>query len=285
MKLLVVIVLSLFVFICESKDNNYLCVIFDEGMEFLELYCENSSGILPENCSNIYLIHQFEKIIYKDRNKLQKLKYSGCDRSELKSEIWNFTNLRSIDISESDYTNLESVKLDHQILEKFNASHNKILSIPLNYFDAAPNLIEIDLSYNNLKTIESVFVKTLKVSRIHLSNNKIKNLQNALKSLNHLEYVDLSNNLIYEINDQFNSTKLNTVHIEHCLIQRISCYLLSIAKNGTSVHISLNTVYNIEGECMDNFDVVSNENEVILLKPDENSTLHTSRNYVYLINN
>lgn len=55
---------------------------------------------MPENFSEINLKDPFEKSTYKVENKVQKLKYDGCDRSEFKSEILNISNLRSIEISQ-----------------------------------------------------------------------------------------------------------------------------------------------------------------------------------------
>ncbi|XP_076111086.1 toll-like receptor 4 [Mytilus galloprovincialis] len=66
----------------------------------------------------------------------------------------------------------------------------------------APNLRKIDMSFNNLWTLEeTAFVNQPNITHLNMSNNLFRAIPTFVTKLHKLEYLDLSYNLIVSIND------------------------------------------------------------------------------------
>lgn len=247
MKHLIILLALFLVFSCKSDDSIFSCIRFDENAGHLELYCANFTGSVPETCSKPLAKEVSEKY-FQSVDTITQLKYSGCN----KETIPNLTNLRLIDISQSRYESLSSIMLNHQYLEYFNASHNNIKKVPLDFFKSTPNLAGVDLSYNQISRIdEGTFV-----------------------NLNHLEYIDLSNNMI-EFYDGvvLSASNVKTIYMENNPLVDLKCRLISLVKNGVSVHASWKNIMNIDNECLDDVNIVLSDSESLTPVPYGKVTL------------
>lgn len=88
------------------------------------------------------------------------MKISGCDPEIVLDSAKRFQrNLHIIDISYSRYKNLDWFNLKFNQLQIFNASHNELSHLLGSLFREKPEIVEIDLSYNNLSSADSGLMK------------------------------------------------------------------------------------------------------------------------------
>lgn len=74
----------------------------------------------------------------------------------------------------------EGVFFDLRRLQKISMSHNRILSFDNQAWNSCPEINELDLSYNNLTTIERTMFKTLdKLAKLKLDHNMIKHISDG----------------------------------------------------------------------------------------------------------
>ena len=163
MKYSIIFLLFLIKF-CESND--FECGVSDDLKESVEFYCTDYTGVKPENCSETFL---YSTCRY-DRFKVKNLKIGGCDSNEVTKLVEEFENLCTLDLSYSAIVSLDTFKLKHGNLKKLNMSHNHLLEIPSNFFQALSELNEIDLSFNDISKIDEL---PKKLEKIDVSNNKI----------------------------------------------------------------------------------------------------------------
>lgn len=187
-----------------------------------------------------------------DRNEILSLKINGCKNTHDFNELTNkividsFINLQIFDISHSELISLNFIQLKYHHLKVFNASYNKIGSIPKDFFDKMKNIEIIDISHNNLKNCYrfSIF-KTEKLLVLNVSNNEItslwmpKDLKVLDASNNHidnfkwtelgnLKVLNLMNNSFTHINCDFISTSLATVFVSSYNLQEMDFQCPSI---------------------------------------------------------
>ena len=97
-------------------------------------------------------------------------------------------------------------------LRALDFSHNKIIFIDgFNFFSKFPHLSFLDLSFNDLHSLENTYFIVLTcLNSLCLSNNQILTIQNkTFDSLMSLIYLDLSHNLIYDLNEFFFTQLIN----------------------------------------------------------------------------
>lgn len=247
MKQLIILLGLFLIFSCKSDENVFSCIRFGESVGHLDLYCANFTGLLSETCPNSFSKDIPEKYL-QVADIITHLKYSGCS----KETILNMTNLRSIDISQSSYDSLGSIKLNHQYLENFNASHNSIRNVPVDFFTSTPNLTTVDLSYNKIGRIdERTFV--------HAKN---------------LEYINLSNNLIeFQGGFWLRAPNVKAIHMENNPFVVLNCQLITLAKNGAMVHVSFKNLISIGNDCLNDVNIVLRESELLMPAPYGKVTL------------
>jgi len=85
---------------------------------------------------------------------------------------------------------------DAHTLEKLDLSENKINSIDDDAFDGLENLVELDLSFNELRYLPTSIGKLTKLKRLNLSGNKINSLPREFENLTSLEFLDFDSNPI-----------------------------------------------------------------------------------------
>jgi len=84
-------------------------------------------------------------------------------------------------------------------LEKLDLSENRISSIDDDAFDGLENLIELDLSFNELTYLPSSLGKLIKLKKLNLSGNKISSLPKEFENLTLLESLDFAGNPIGKV--------------------------------------------------------------------------------------
>lgn len=217
-----------------SSEN---CVSFREGTQLFEIYCEN--------CAKT---GQGYSLLDSNLSKVNYLKFVGCNTEFVSNTIENSTSVKSIDISYSKYELLNAIYMKCQALTEFNASHNKLNTIPRRYFENASKLTRVDLAYNEFVRIEfNTFEGARAIKMMNLSHNDIIFIdENAFSDLINLEFLDLSINQLTSIQKTnvfllWNNSKLSVLHLENNPIRELnSQYIPTMSK--ISVYISWKNV-------------------------------------------
>lgn len=270
--------------------NDIVCELFDDNVQSFERYCENVKRLVPNNCSTQFRvivptrIEQFSQVI--------QLRIEGCDQQDVTDAIENFKSVRDLDISYSNYENLDLLSSALQRLNRFNASHNKISIIHPNLLKNAHELVELDLSHNELSTIYSndTFTGAYALKKIHLSHNALDSIDfGVFATLNHLEYLDLSSNQFRSIPMLPNYHNLKSIHLENNPFDpNFNCHRIPRVR-AISMHFSWQMFITFGG-CEDRkFRVVHDEkHEGIVLRsngqPDEiHCNVHSFKNLIHFI--
>lgn len=154
---------------------------------------------------------------------LEKLNYLNLADNRIEDLPDNFfgnlMRIEKVDLSHNSINSIPSKKIDYanclslnlkgnklerfpfaisqvKSLEKLDLSNNKIASIKEDDFLELENLIELDLSYNELTYLPSSLGKLTKLKKLNLSGNKIGFLPKEFENLTSLEYLDLDGNPI-----------------------------------------------------------------------------------------
>lgn len=226
-----VIFYSLLIAIC-ALCNCKEC--FKSGTNSFEVYCENFTAVVPEDCVNTY---RWENETHPFFTDYSNFKAGGCKLGNLLQHIAFYT-IFSLDISHSKYTKLYPFKVESNELVKLNVSHNEIEGISTVDFGEIKNLSEIDFSYNKIYSIRKFdFDGADKLTTIHLCHNNIKDVhQESFLKLKNLTFIDLTNNSIVTIDKPFhNILTLKTVLLNANPLDEFTCDFLQLAKNGASV--------------------------------------------------
>lgn len=123
--------------------------------------------------------------------------YSKLESNKLK--VWNFhtgdcrgnrlqdvishpvINMNSFDISFYGVEQLSADDFNYSYLDIFNASHNKLKLISSSLFKNSGDVYELDLSFNNLSTLEiGAFSPLITMFVLNLKHNVIKNIDRDL---------------------------------------------------------------------------------------------------------
>lgn len=264
----------IFIFIsikfCLSTDIK--CGNFDKGIELAEFYCSSFNVTAPMDCLSSFSAANLTKL------EVILLKIGGCDPDKVKQLVDTFSNLHSLDISQSEIKSLDEFDLKHEQLKRVNSSHNQLTEVPMNFFSQIPKLIEVDFSYNELNKINQFPIKLVKID---LSHNKLTSIhRDDFVNLTELEYVDLSYNLITKL-DLFyifpTNNKLKTLRLEKNPIKEFDYRFTPLLQRGISVHISWKNItrfmfWNYEGE---KIHVIQNsDKEGVLQTIDGKTELH-----------
>lgn len=154
--LFLVIILTL------SDANEIFCQLYDENTHSLEVYCESYRENVPIDCS--------EEINAVDAAQVIQLKMIGCDNETVSNEIARFREMRTLDLSYSEFRSLKWLKLDRLMV--LNASHNELSHVPQEIIKRNADLAEMDLSYNNFEKIDTIsFRGAANLLKIYLSHN------------------------------------------------------------------------------------------------------------------
>lgn len=246
--LLIFIFAFVFIFLpIKCHANDISCAYSDDAINRVEIYCENYTGIRPENCSTS-LLYNISK-----STGTTELKIGGCAEDIIKRLIKNYPHLESLDISNSEIVFFDSFDMKLVRLEKLNMSHNRLLNIPN---DLAKNV-------QNL-------------TQLYFSNNKLDKLTDLPSNFT---YIDLSfNNLssLYAHNLNVYYNGLKTVRLEGNPIGSFDWKMLSLVESGISVYMSWQQVteFKIWHSLGKPIHVISNSQEEGVFPNDEQIELH-----------
>ncbi|XP_058121652.1 protein artichoke [Anopheles ziemanni] len=138
-----------------------------------------------------------------------------------------------------------------------NLAFNRIVAIPRSLFrsDVHRNLVEIDLSFNQLQELPSGTFDSLELIQIiNLSSNKIKAIQkNAFHDLPYLTYLDLSHNALQNVSEGAFSflPGLLSVDLMHNELETLSLKVFRQVSNATTpmrLNISNNAIESLDGD-------------------------------------
>lgn len=180
------------------------CHFIDNNKCSVQLICDkNLSRVYPKDDCHLLLFEDSSK--EEQRNKLKVLRASECIFAKLDRSLeTTFPHLSELDNSFSHVDNFLYFPLwRFDSLQKWNLSHNSLMRIVEGYFTAAPVLIEIDLSFNEIFDIHPLgFDGVFRLNRIDLSHNRIVNLNaGTFKDHNELKELNLSFNRLTKIDN------------------------------------------------------------------------------------
>jgi Leucine-rich repeat (LRR) protein len=138
----------------------------------------------------------------------------------------NFTNLKSIDLSENKIDSLHNNLFDSMVeIEEIDLSQNQIADLPKDIFKKLTNLKNIDLSNNKIANFyTNLFDTMVEIETIDLSQNQIADLpKDIFKKLTNLQNIDLSNNQINILSDSLleNLNLLDKIDLSQNLIEQL----------------------------------------------------------------
>lgn len=156
-----------------------------ENLKYLNLGENQINEISGHNFMNLMNIEKVD-LSYNQILSIpyEKIKYSKC------------TNLS---INGNRLTDFPSVISEVKTIEKLNLSENKISFIDDDAFNGLEDLIELDLSFNELKYLPTSIGKLKKLKKLNLSGNKISHLPKEFENLTSLEFLDFNGNPIERV--------------------------------------------------------------------------------------
>ena len=135
--------------------------------------------------------HYFRNLI-----DIEKVDISYNQISSLPTEKIEYPKCKILNIKGNRLEKFPTAIGDAYTLEKLDLSENKISSIDDDVFDILGNLVELDLSFNELTYLPTSIGKLTKLKRLNLSGNKISSLPKEFENLTSLEFLDFDSNPI-----------------------------------------------------------------------------------------
>ncbi|XP_055301873.1 leucine-rich repeat-containing G-protein coupled receptor 5-like [Sitodiplosis mosellana] len=246
---LVVVFLVLLIFKSESSvqstDSGFVgCFSTYNGMRYIEMVCDDKTRpALNREC-----------VKNGDKAEVRVLKYQ-CDEPLgtlfIKNEtFYNLTSLLKIDVSSLNISELGFSSDKLESVKVFTASYNHLVEKDVSVSDRMPNLIEIDLSSNNIKRISKChFNQNNDLQSLNLAHNLIAHLDNgAFANLSKLKRIDLSHNKIQSISEQLlkENKLLEFLDIRNNPMESFSFKIFSREAGVVKVHLPANKITNLD---------------------------------------
>ncbi len=148
--------------------------------------------------------------------KVQRLRLRGLRLTTLPSEIFDFENLRELDLSDNNLTSLpDSFGQKLKRLEILDLSNNQFASLPQSLIDAQ-NLGYLNLQGNQLTNLPSNFNVLSQLQWLDLSRNRLKGVPEIIFSLNKLKNLMLNDIPITDLPQDFVKLK----QLKHLSLRR-----------------------------------------------------------------
>lgn len=141
-------------------------------------------------------IHEISGHYFKNLMSIEKVDISYNQISSIPTETVTYSKCNSLNLKGNKLQKFPTAISDVKTLEKLDLSENKISSLEDDAFDGLENLIELDLSFNELSYLPTSIGKLKKLKRLNLSGNKINLLPKEFENLTSLEFLDFNNNPI-----------------------------------------------------------------------------------------
>ncbi|MBC5833654.1 GTP-binding protein [Flavobacterium sp. F372] len=146
---------------------------------------------LADNQINEINSHYFRNLM-----SIEKVDISYNQITSISAERITYPKCESLSIKGNKLQKFPTAVSDSHTLEKLDLSENKISLIEDDAFDQLENLIELDLSFNELTYLPTSIGKLKKLKRLNLSGNKISSLPKEFENLTSLEFLDFDSNPI-----------------------------------------------------------------------------------------
>lgn len=147
---------------------------YDTTTSHVEYICDSKTGVHfhRRNLKFLYCNNYPYGI---NRENVSILSFHGCRDSGIDDKFKIFKSLHTFNVSTWGIRHMNSKTLSNfNYLENFIASHNNIENISPDFFMHTPELMEIDLSYNNIRLLEyNLLISNEKLMSLNLRNNPL----------------------------------------------------------------------------------------------------------------
>lgn len=141
-------------------------------------------------------IHEIKDHYFRNLMDIEKVDISYNQITSIPSERITSPKCKILSIKGNKLKKFPIAVSDTHSLEKLDLSENQISSIEDDAFDGLENLVELDLSFNELQYLPTSIGKLKKLKRLNLSGNNISSLPKEFEHLTSLEFLDFNNNPI-----------------------------------------------------------------------------------------
>lgn len=262
------------VFSCSAIEIG--CEFYDEQTKMLTKLCVNA-----ENCAK-------ERAKPTKSTEVLAIKVAGCSNQTVLRAIESYLSMQRLDISQSQFKSLKWLNLKHNHLQVLNLTYNSLAFLPWGFVERTPELLEIDLSHNDLTHLDSkrLFDGAERLQKLHLAYNSLHSINHdAFSSLPQLQFVDLTGNRFMKVPIFPKNPALTVIRLHDNPIASFDCFHTKVMASSVSVYLNWQNVSAFYGNSYcDNkkmraiSDANANGVEGVFITPDGKYELHCNAN-------
>lgn len=232
--------------------HEFECHYYKESSKSLQIYCDSHRSQLPPNCTR-----ESSSVNPLD---VTHLKIEGCEQSFIGDASEKYSNIQSLNISQSGYGSLDWTGKIFKNVILLDVSKNELNTIPTKILSQFPQLTEIRLDENKIKEIFAGDFENSnqKLETISLTSNGLKSIDdNAFAKFNKLMKIYLSQNDFSTFPmEVFNRTNIRAVYLkEYPQLTAINCTLIR-ALGLTGIYFTWKYITTFDGHCNDDWKFV-----------------------------